>query len=95
MVLRMKTNSDLARRVAIAIVQFNDAERHVGEACAKLNEVRSLDLAQALSQIETIEVTKLQGRVYPLCNFHEVFKDDELMRQLFPPPDSPATRTRR
>lgn len=90
---RLQMKSDLARRVAIAIVQFTDAERHVSEAHAKLSEVRSMDLEQACSIIETIEVSKLQGRIYPLCNFHEVFKDDELMRQLFPQPDSPAMRS--
>lgn len=91
--LRMRVKSDLARRIAIALVQFSDAERHVGEASAKLSEVRSMEHAMALSQIETIEIGKLQGRVYPLCNLHEVFRDDELMRQMFPPPPAPPARS--
>ena len=90
---RMKSNPELARRITIALVQFMDAENHVANAFAKLNEIRGMDPAKAFAYLETLEVSKLLGRVYPLSNFHEAFKDDELLRQIFPPPVSTASRS--
>ena len=55
----------------------------VAEANGKLNQARVMPAPQAYQALEAIEVTKLQGRVYPICNFYEVFKDDELIAQLF------------
>lgn len=84
---RLAENPDLARRAAIATHQFEEATRSVAETHAKLNQARALEPAQGWAQIESLETSKLQGRVYPICNFYEVFKDDETFWQLFPPPN--------
>lgn len=83
---RLAEKPDLARRAAIAVHQFEEASRSVAETHAKLNQVRMMDPAQGCSALESLETSKLQGRVYPICNFYEVFKDDETFWQLFPPP---------
>jgi hypothetical protein len=85
-ITRLKANPDLIRRATIAVTQFEEAGRAIAEANGKLNQARVMPAPQAYQALEAIEVTKLQGRVYPICNFYEVFKDDELIAQLFPPP---------
>lgn len=84
---RLVEKPDLARRAAIAVHQFEEASRAVAETHAKLNQARIMDPAQGWAQLESLETSKLQGRVYPICNFYEVFKDDDTFWQLFPPPN--------
>lgn len=83
---RLAEKPDLARRAAIAVHQFEEASRSVAETHAKLNHARNMDPTQGWALLESLETSKLQGRVYPICNFYEVFKDDETFWQLFPPP---------
>ncbi len=84
---RLGENADLARRAAIAVHQFEEAARSVAETHAKLNQARMMAPAQGYALLESLETSKLQGRVYPICNFYEVFKDEESFWQLFPPPN--------
>lgn len=97
---RLSANPGLGRRATIAVTQFDDAGRGVIETHAKLNQLRTLEPATAMAQLELLDISKLQGRIYPICNFYEVFKDDELLSQLFPPPNQaqdmpPRTPARR
>lgn len=85
---RLAEKADLARRAAIAVHQFEEASRSVAETFAKLNQARTMDPTQGFTMLESLETSKLQGRVYPICNFYEVFKDDEAFWQLFPPPNN-------
>lgn len=84
---RLTESPDLARRAAIAVHQFDEASRAVAETHAKLSQARNVEPAHGWGILESLEISKLQGRVYPICNFYEVFKDDEAFWQLFPPPN--------
>lgn len=90
---RLVEKTDLARRALIAVHQFEEASRSVAETHAKLNQARSMETQQGWALLESLETSKLQGRVYPICNFYEVFKDDEAFWQLFPPPTQPQGPT--
>ncbi len=83
---RLRQDPDLLRRAQIALFQFDDAQRSVQETSNRIDPIRHLDPEQAWDMIEALEVSKLQGKVYPICNFHEIFKRDPILSRVFPPP---------
>lgn len=83
---RLRQDADLLRRAQIALFQFEDAERSVLETAKSVEPIRLADPEQAWDLIEALEVSKLQGKVYPICNFHEIFKRDPILSRVFPPP---------
>ncbi|MNX26222.1 hypothetical protein D3C86_562870 [compost metagenome] len=83
---RLRQDGDLLRRTQIAIFQFDDAQRSVQETSNRVDPIRHADPESAWDMIEALEVTKLQGKVYPICNFHEIFKRDPILSRVFPPP---------
>ena len=76
----------LHRRVQVAIYQYSEALRAVNEGQASLDGARANAPQKAFDELEKLEVAKIQGKIYPLCNFHEVFKDKPEVARLFPPP---------
>lgn len=83
---RLRQDADLLRRAQIALFQFDDAQRAVQETASKLDPIRTTSPESAWDMIEALEVSKLQGKVYPICNFHEIFKRDPILSRVFPPP---------
>lgn len=86
---RLQVAPDLDRRAAIALTQYETASQNVTDAAAKLDSLRHLEPASILSALDQLQVSKLQGQVYPVCNLYEAFKDEPLLLQLFPPPQQP------
>lgn len=74
----IKNRPDISKEVQVAVFRFFEAVRLAGAAQAAL-EVRQL-------QQSTLEELKLH--VFYMCRFHEVFKGDRVLAQLFPPPQS-------
>lgn len=87
---RLRQDADLLRRAQIALFQFDDAQRSVSDAGNRLEPIRQADPDQAWDLIEGLEVSKLQGKVYPICNFHEIFKRDPILSRVFPAPNTPG-----
>lgn len=87
---RLAAKPDLLRRAEIALHQYADAASAVASAEAKLAGLQGMDPFTAAPMLAQLELGKLQGKVYPVCNFYEVFKDDDLLWQLFPPPQQAA-----
>ncbi len=85
---RLRQDADLLRRAQIALFQFDDAQQSVQEAIGRVEPIRQADAERAWDMIESLEVSKLQGKVYPICNFHEIFKRDPVLSRVFPPPGS-------
>jgi len=85
---RLRQDADLLRRTQIAIFQFDDAQRSVQETSGRVEPIRNADPEMAWDMIEALEVSKLQGKVYPICNFHEIFKRDPILSRVFPPPSA-------
>lgn len=83
---RLRQDGDLLRRAQIALFQFDDAQRSVQETAGRVDPIRHADPDRAWDMIEALEVSKLQGKVYPICNFHEIFKRDPVLSRVFPPP---------
>jgi len=83
---RLRQDGDLLRRAQIALFQFDDAQRSVQETASRVDPIRHADPDRAWDMIEALEVSKLQGKVYPICNFHEIFKRDPVLSRVFPPP---------
>lgn len=83
---RLKASPGLDRRVAIALTQYDNASASVHDAAQRLDLIRSHDPAQVVAELETLQISKLQGQIYPICNLYEVFKDEALLLQLFPAP---------
>ena len=83
---RLRQDADLLRRAQIALFQFDDAQRSVQETAGRIEPIRMADPEQAWDMIDSLEVSKLQGKVYPICNFHEIFKRDPVLSRVFPPP---------
>lgn len=71
---------DLARQIQVAIFRFQEAMDVIKMARAKLRS------AQATPA--TLEEVKL--KFFFLAYYHEEFKTDPLLTQMFPPPDEPA-----
>lgn len=88
---RLRQDADLLRRAQIALFQFDDARRSVEETASRLEPIREADPELALDMLESLEVSKLQGKVYPICNFHEIFKRDPILSRVFPPPSAAAS----
>lgn len=90
---RLSAKPDLLRRAEIALHQFADAGSAITTAEAQIRMIYGMDPYSAAPQLQQLELGKLQGKVYPICNFYEVFKDDEVLWQLFPPPQqAPSPR---
>jgi hypothetical protein len=87
---RLREDADLLRRAQIAVFQFDDAQRSVEETDSRIAPIRGADPEVAWDLIEALEVSKLQGKVYPICNFHEIFKRDPVLSRVFPPPTPSA-----
>lgn len=83
---RMQLQPELDRRAAIALTQYETANGNVTEAANKLDSLRHLEPASVLAALDQMQVSKLQGQVYPICNLYEAFRDEPLLLQLFPPP---------
>ncbi|MBO9541710.1 hypothetical protein J7643_14065 [bacterium] len=83
---RLGAKPDLLRRSEIALHQFDDALSTLTLAETKLAGLTGLDPYAAGYALDGLGLSKLQGKVYPICNFYEVFKDDEMLWRLFPPP---------
>lgn len=75
------------RRVQVAVYQFDQAQKGLGEAQDVLTRA---DDFQGLARTHFVEsncqVEKLRGQLYPLINLHVVFKDNPLLAQLIPAP---------
>lgn len=82
----MVRNQDARRRVQVAAYQFSVAIGAVKEGETNLDRIRRLATAEAFVELEAMDVAKIQGKIYPICNFHEVFKMDSEISRLFPPP---------
>lgn len=90
---RLGAKPDLLRRAEIALHQFADASSSVATAETRLTGIQGLLPHAVPDELARLELGKLQGKVYPVCNFYEAFKDDEVLWQLFPPPhQTPAPR---
>ncbi|HEY9898807.1 MAG TPA: hypothetical protein V6D00_06460 [Pantanalinema sp.] len=90
---RLAAKPDLLRRSEIALHQFADATLSVATAETRLAGIKELDPHAVPGELTLLELGKVQGKVHPICNFCEVFKDDEVLWQLFPPPhQTPAPR---
>ncbi|MBU6427474.1 MAG: hypothetical protein KGR26_00545 [Cyanobacteria bacterium REEB65] len=76
----------LQRRVQVALFQFAEATRAVEEAKTTVERARQSDPRSAFAELERLEVAKIQGKVFPLCNLHAVFKDRPEIARLFPAP---------
>lgn len=83
-------NPDMRRRVQIAVYQYQMASQAVADGEKALADLRSQDPQDAFNQLEALDVAKIQGKIYPICNFHEVFKGDAELVRLFPPPAKPG-----
>ncbi|MBM3273676.1 MAG: hypothetical protein FJZ00_00880 [Candidatus Sericytochromatia bacterium] len=78
------------RRVQIAVYQYQVATQAVNDGENALDRLRNLDPYDAFAELEALDVAKIQGKIYPICNFHEVFKTDAEITKLFPPPSGPG-----
>lgn len=87
---RLRQDPELLRRAQIAVFQFEDAQQAVQETSSRIAPIQQADPQQAWEMIEGLEVSKLQGKVYPICNFHEIFKRDPVLSRVFPPPNAQA-----
>jgi hypothetical protein len=74
----LTTKPDLSQEVQVAVFRFYEAIR-LSTAALTAMEVNQL-------QQEVLEELKLQ--VFYLCRFHEVFKGDRVLAQLFPAPQT-------
>ncbi|MBM3266476.1 MAG: hypothetical protein FJZ01_02410 [Candidatus Sericytochromatia bacterium] len=77
---------EIRRRVQVAVYQYQVAIQAVAEGEAVLGQLRALEPREAFDRLEALDVAKIQGKIYPICNFHEVFKHDAELTRLFPPP---------
>lgn len=83
----ISTNAGAKKRVQIALFQFHDAAQAIKEGQALLGQAQGLgDPKQAWDAMGTFDLAKVQGKIYPLCNLHEVFKLDPEIGRLFPAP---------
>jgi hypothetical protein len=78
MTVMLTSKPELSQEVQIAVFRFYEAVRLCGAVMAAL-EVNQV-------QQEVLEELKLQ--VFYLCRFHEVFKGDRVLAQLFPAPQT-------
>jgi hypothetical protein len=83
-------NPETRRRVQIAVYQYQVATEAVSDGENALDRLRNMDPQDAFAQLEALDVAKIQGKIYPICNFHEVFKTDSEITKLFPPPSGPG-----
>ena len=74
------------QQLQIALYQYAEAVRSVGSAVAEVARIRRLDPQSANMELGRLEIAKIQGKIYPLTNFSEVFKAYPLIARLFPPP---------
>lgn len=74
------------QQMQIALYQYADAERSVASAVAEVERIRQLDPQSANAELSRLEIAKIQGKIYPLTNFSEVFKAYPQIARLFPPP---------
>jgi hypothetical protein len=91
---RLAAKPELLRRSEIALHQFADATGSVAMAETKLAGLHAIEPHAVPAELDRLELSKVQGKVYPICNFYEAFKDDEVLWRLFPPPQqtpSPGT----
>lgn len=80
-------NAGAKKRVQIALFQFHDAANAIKEGQAILKQAQEIpDPRQAWDTMGTFDLAKVQGKIYPLCNLHEVFKVDPEIGRLFPAP---------
>ncbi|MEB3197220.1 MAG: hypothetical protein VKP62_08450 [Candidatus Sericytochromatia bacterium] len=70
--------SALVREIQVAVFRFYEAVRLIIRAQAELDRNHP--------QQQTLEELKLQ--IFYLCRFHEVFKEDRVLAQLFPAPET-------
>lgn len=74
------------QQMQIALYQYTEAERSVGAAVVEVARIRQLDPHSAHAELARLEIAKIQGKIYPLTNFSEVFKAYPQISRLFPPP---------
>lgn len=82
----VEAHPEVQRQVQIALYQYTEAVKAVDEALQGLSRARGSELQRAFDELEKLEVAKVQGKIYPLTNFHEVFKAHPQISRLFPPP---------
>lgn len=81
---------ELHRRVQVAVYQFAVASEAVVEAERILLNVGLVDPKEGVALLDALDIAKVQGKIYPICNFHEVFKLDTELARLFPTPTRPG-----
>ena len=81
-VVQMKP--DLARQVQVAIFRYHEADQVVAKARQALRD--------GTAGQHTLEEVKL--KFFYLSNYHNEFKHDALLTQMFPPPEEPAAAGR-
>jgi hypothetical protein len=83
--VRLQNRTDLHRRAVIAYTQFFEARQAIRDVVTRFGAITSLPLQESWDALLALEIPKLQGRLYPLTNLYETFRDDELLAELFPP----------
>lgn len=83
----LNANPDARKRVQIAVFQYNEAAMVIKEGQRLLSELSAdPDTEMSGMKLAEFDIAKIQGKIYPVCNFHEVFKKDVEISLLFPPP---------
>lgn len=83
----LNANPDTRKRVQIAVFQYNEAAMVIKQGHRLLSELSAdPDYETSGIRMNEFDIAKIQGKIYPICNFHEVFKKDVEISLLFPPP---------
>jgi hypothetical protein len=82
---RIERREEVLRRAVIAYTQYFEASRALKDVQGRFTSLSSLGLQEAWDTLMALEIPKLQGRLYPLTNLCETFKDEPLLVELFPP----------
>lgn len=79
------------RRAQVALFQFQEALQAVRDAQDVLLQIRKLATEgaaeEAMNRLDLLDTTRIQGKIYPVCNFHEAFRDHPEIARLFPSPN--------
>ena len=82
---RLEKRQEVVRRAVIAYTQYREASVTLQDVQVRFGRLSTLGLQEAWDALLAMEIPKLQGRLYPLTNLCETFKDEQLLVELFPP----------
>ena len=82
---QLDKRQDILRRAVIAYTQYREASVTLQDVQVRFGKLSTLGLQEAWDALLALEIPKLQGRLYPLTNLCETFKDEALLVELFPP----------